>query len=102
MFVNSGKSIDIDNTEFKKAAGGMYIYNVHKCDINNSIFRDHDMALLDKETSRYKDTANALNPGAMYGGAIYVSNARNFNVENTLFKNNAVNEQGINYNNIII
>ncbi|OUM64256.1 hypothetical protein PIROE2DRAFT_60777 [Piromyces sp. E2] len=49
------------------------------------------MALKDKEQSKYKDYD--LNPGAMYGGAIYVSNARNFNVENSKFKNNAVNEQ---------
>ncbi|ORX42123.1 hypothetical protein BCR36DRAFT_308464 [Piromyces finnis] len=92
LYIDSGEDININNTEFKDAAGGMYIYNVHKCNIMNSIFRDHDMALNDKETSKYKEYGH--NPGAMYGGAIYVSNAREFSVENTLFKNNAVNEQG--------
>ncbi|OUM65284.1 hypothetical protein PIROE2DRAFT_7746, partial [Piromyces sp. E2] len=90
MYVNAGTYINIENTEFKNAAGGIYIYNVHTCNIHNSIFRDHDMELL--ETTKYKEYV--MKPGAMYGGAIYVSNVRNFNVENTIFKNNAVNEQG--------
>jgi len=50
------------------------------------------MALIDKESSKYASIN--LTPGAMYGGAIYASNARILNATNTEFINNAVIEQG--------
>jgi len=93
LYINEGKSLEIDNTQFKNAAGGVYIYNLQTCTINNAVFRDHDMALIDPSKSKY--TGKYDNPGAMFGGAIYASRVKLFNVSNTQFINNAAKDQGI-------
>jgi len=91
LYISDGTTLNINNCEFKNAAGGIYINKIlYECTINNSIFRDHDMALI--KNSKYEPYS--LSPGAMYGGAIYISEANEFKVINTSFINNAVNEQG--------
>lgn len=59
------------------------------------------MALINEIDSRYSNSNNYnySKPGAMYGGALYSSNARYTMINNVVFRNNVANVQGI-YNTI--
>ncbi|OUM63034.1 hypothetical protein PIROE2DRAFT_10502 [Piromyces sp. E2] len=87
IYVEDGLFLTIQNSEFKNAAGGIYISSVETCTIKNSIFKDHDMTL--NKISKYDM------PGALYGGGIYVNTTLNMNIYDSQFINNvAIGEGG--------
>ncbi|ORX50750.1 hypothetical protein BCR36DRAFT_262660, partial [Piromyces finnis] len=86
IFVENGQSLIIQNSEFRNAAGGIYISSINKCTIKNTIFQDHDMTL--NKQSKYEF------PGALYGGGIYVNGTLNMDIYDSQFLNNAVNRDG--------
>jgi len=87
LYMKEGYSLTINKSEFKNAAGGIYIYSNQDTTIQDTIIRDHDMTL--NKESKYEI------PGALYGGGLYVNTTEIMNIRSTQFINNAVNYQGI-------
>jgi len=87
VYVEDGIFLTVENSEFRNAAGGIYISSINTCTINKSIFQDHDMTL--NKESKYDI------PGALYGGGIYVNTTTNMDIYDSQFLNNAVMAEGI-------
>jgi len=86
LYVEEGQVLSILNSEFKNAAGGIFIFSNRDTLIMDTTIRDHDMAL--QNESKYDV------PGALYGGGLYVNTTQTMEIRNTQFINNAVNYQG--------
>lgn len=85
--MEDGQLLSIQSSEFKNAAGGIFIFSNEETIIKDTIIRDHDMTL--QKESKYDV------PGALYGGGLYVNTTQTMEIRNTQFINNAVNYQGI-------